>query len=135
MDGFNKNKDISRIENVEEEELPFYRSLGYVDKDKPGDYLCLRTDLVWLKGNRFKSKRACLNYFIKHYKFEYEPFSLKYRDDCLKLYGIWMKERRAQNQDPLYQGMLEDSLTCLNVLLNDYPSLDIIGRLVKRDKK
>lgn len=131
MDEFNQNKDISRIENIEEETLPFYRTLGYICKDKPGDYLCQSQDLVQLKGNRFKSKRAAFNYFVKHNKFEYLPFSLKCKNDCLKLYNLWKEKRKAQNLDPFYQGMLEDSLNCLKVLFDDYPFLYTIGRVVK----
>ena len=134
MDGFNKNKEISRIENVEESGLSFYQNLNYKCAVKPGDYLCLRQDLIQLKGNKFKSKRAAFNYFIKHYKFEYLDFSLKDRDDCLKLFDQWLNTRKPKNQDPLYQGMLQDSRICLRQLMNNYSNLDIVGRVVKIDK-
>lgn len=133
MDTFNKNKDISRIENVEDKELSFYKKLGYEYKEKSGDYICQRMDLVNLRGNKFKSKRACFNYFTKHYEFEYLPFSLRQKESCLKLYVNWMKERKSQSQDLLYQGMLEDNLSSLEVLLDNYSCLDTIGRLVKVD--
>ena len=131
MDNFNRNKDVSRIENVEKKELHFYQDLDYVCKDKPGDYLCQRTDLVQLKGKRFKSKRACFNYFIKYYKFAYLPFALEYKQDCLKLYDRWMTKRKLANKDNVYQGMLEDSRNCLKILMDDYQYLDIIGRVIK----
>ena len=54
MDSFNKNKEISRIENVQEPELDFYSDLGYACKEKSLDYLCRRTDLAYLKGDKFK---------------------------------------------------------------------------------
>lgn len=135
MDKFNKNKDISRIENVEEKDLSFYQDLSYECVYKSCDYLCRRENLVGLKGNRFKSKRATYNYFIKHYQFKYLPFSLRYRDDCLKLYDNWMKERKGQNQDPIYQGMLQDTRVCLKVLLDDYSDLNFMGRLVRIDNE
>lgn len=135
MDSFNQNKDISRIENAEEKDLEFYQNLGYECKEKFGDYLCLRTDLVELKGNKFKSKRAGFNYFIKHYKFEYLPFELRYRDECLRLYNRWMRQRKAQNPDAVYQGMLKDSGICLKVLLDAYKNLDMIGRIARVDKE
>ena len=69
MDGVNENKDISRIENIEEQDLDYYRVLGYIVCDKYPDYLCLRSELGSLKGNKFKSQRASYNYFIKHYEF------------------------------------------------------------------
>jgi len=134
-DSLNNNKDISRIENIEEQDISFYRGLGYECKYKFADYLCLRTRLVKLKGNSFKSKRSCLNYFIKHYEFEYLPFSLRYKHDCMALYDYWMQERKTKNQDRVYLGMLADSRVCLQVLLNAFEGLELIGRVVKINKE
>jgi len=131
MDKTNRNKEVSRIENVEEKDVVFYRNLGYGCQDKYPDYLCKRTEQIELKGNQFKSKRASFNYFIKHYKSECLPFSSRYKNDCLKLYYRWMKNRKAQNRNPVYQGMLKDSLTCLQVLLDEYRNLGATGRIVK----
>jgi hypothetical protein len=132
MDSFNKgNKEISRIENIEAVDLAFFRSLGYVCQEKSRDYLCLREDLVRLRGNRFKSKRSCLNYFIKHYQFEYLPFTKSDTNNCLALYNAWMVKRVQNNTDPPYRWMLRDSLNCLKVLLRDCRGLDITARVVK----
>jgi len=131
MDKTNRNKEVSRIENVEEKDVVFYRNLGYGYQDKYPDYLCKRREQVELKGNQFKSKRASFNYFIKHYKSECLPFSSRYKNDCLKLYYRWMKNRKAQNQNPVYQGMLKDNLVCLQVLLDEYRNLGATGRIVK----
>lgn len=128
MHGFNKNKAISRIENIEQKDLSFYQALGYDCQYKFSDYLCKREDLAQLKGNKFKSKRASCNYFVQHYKAQYLTFSLKYKTDCLKLYQQWMQARKAQNQEPVYQGLLLDSRNSLKILLGS--SLDFIGRLV-----
>lgn len=130
-DKFNRNKDISRIENIEEEDVSFYEAAGFDCQIKSYDYICLRNDLAGLKGNKFKSKRASFNYFIKHNKFAYLPFSLRYRDDCLKLYNQWRRERKTRNQDPVYRAMLDDSSVCLQSLLKDYRNLNVTGRIVK----
>ncbi|MCX5702782.1 MAG: phosphatidylglycerol lysyltransferase domain-containing protein [Candidatus Omnitrophica bacterium] len=135
MDGFNKNRDISRIENIEETDLPFYESLGYCIRSKSYDYLCKRADLVGLAGDNFKSKRACCNYFTKHYEFRLLPFSPKYRNECLKLYNSWVKEREAKNQDRFYQGMLEDSRVSFKNALDNYQGLNLAGRVVRIEKK
>lgn len=131
MDKFNRNKDISRIENIEEKDVPFYEALGYACRYKSCDYVCQRIDLTQLKGDKFKSKRASFNYFTKHYQFEYLPFSLQYRDDCLKLYNLWWSERKSKSKDPVYQGMLGDNFSCLKIIMRDYPDLDLTGRIVK----
>ena len=133
LDNFNQNKEISRIENIEEKDAPFYQNLGFDCQIKSYDYLCARYDLVNLEGNKFKSKRSCLNYFIKHNKFEYLPFSPECRHNCLKLYNRWRQERKVNNQEPLYCGMLDDTLNSLTTMLEGYRDLDIVGRVVKID--
>lgn len=135
IDRLNKNKDISRIENIEEKDISFYAGLGYTCQNKSYDYLCLRGELAELRGNKFKSKRACFNYFTKHFTFQYLPLSLKYRDDCLELYDSWTKERKTKNDDRIYQGMIEDSRESLKNALDNYSDLNFIGRLVRIDKK
>lgn len=131
MDQLNPHPEISRIDNAEEKEIVFYQRLGYVARGKYPEYLCARAEQAELKGNKFKSKRASYNYFIKHYKFSILPFNLRDKGACLKLYHSWMEKRRALNQDVVYQGMLKDSLSCLEVLLKDYRQLGIVGRIVK----
>jgi hypothetical protein len=135
LDGFNKNKDISRIENAEEKDLPFYRGLGYACAPKFPEYLCPRLDLARLSGNKFKAKRASFNYFIRHYQYQYLPFLAQDKENCLKLYLLWMKQRKNKSPDALYQGMLKDSLSCLKILLNEYRNLNFLGRVVKVGKK
>lgn len=131
MDKFNQNKNVSRIENVEESEVSFYKSLGYECRLKPGEYLCERKDLVSLQGNIFKSKRSACNFFLKNYPYKYLPFFIRYKDDCLKLYGLWAKERLLKERDEIYKGMLSDSYKTLKVLLENFKNLGIIGRVVK----
>lgn len=135
MDEFNKNTEVSRIENVEEDELGFFKNLRFPYVFKSYDYLCLRGDLANLRGNKFKSKRACVNYFTKNYPFEYLPFSIRHRQGCLALFEDWACQRKLNNQDPIYQGMLLDSLTSLKILLKDYRDLGISGRVVKIEGK
>ncbi|MBU1090420.1 MAG: DUF2156 domain-containing protein [Candidatus Omnitrophica bacterium] len=131
MNGFNKNRDISRIENLEENGLPFYRKLGYNYNTKSCDYLCLRDDLVDMRGDRFKSKRANFNYFLKNYDFQYLPFSIKYRGGCLRLYESWMGGRKAKYENYIYQSMLADSGNSLKLALENYSSLNFIARVVR----
>lgn len=135
LDTYNSNPEVSRIENVEAGDVQFYRELGYDCTIKSYDYLCERRDLERLEGDRFKSKRACFNYFIKHYDFEYLPFSLKHKDDCLKLYNCWMRQRKNNACDHLYLGMLEDSRLCLENALNNYSGLNLTGRIIKVNKE
>ena len=131
MDGFNNDREISRIENVEAKQLEFYQKLGYGCFAKSGDYLYRIRDIVYLKGNKFKSKRASYNYFIKHYDFGFRPFLKQDTDDCLALYQQWAGQRKNKFSDLLYQAMLGDSLLCQKMAMKHFPQLGLIGYVAK----
>jgi len=131
LDKFNRNKEISRIENAEEKDLEFYRGLGLECVQKSSDYLCSRKQLAELSSDKFKSKRASFNYFTKHYHFEYAPFTKFDKDDCFKLYKLWAEQRRGNTKDDAYRFMLEDSFKTLGLLLDNYQDFNCLGRLVR----
>ena len=133
MDRFNKNKEVSRIENLEKEDLGLYKNLGYLCREKSCDFLCSRSDLAGLKGDNFKSKRASYNYFTKHNDFEVLAYTARYKEECLDLYQAWMRQRLSRNADTLYQGMLKDSLISLKVALDNFDDLGYTGIIVKID--
>lgn len=135
MDSENLNKSISRIENTEERDLDFYKDLGFKFKLRDREYICKRSDIVNLKGERFKSKRNSYNYFLRNYKFEYLTFDLSLRDDCFNLYKLWKEERKEKFSDSVYRKMLEDNFSCFKVALENYENLNLSGRLVKIDGK
>jgi len=135
MDKFNKNREISRIENIPQKDLVYYRSLGYQCVEKYPDYLCLRSDLVLFKGNKFKSQRAAYNYFIKHYNFQVSALKLTDRVDCLSLFGSWIKERKMQCHDAVYCGMLEDNRRVICEAFANYKQLNLEGIVVRINKE
>jgi hypothetical protein len=135
MDKINKNKDISRIENIPQEDLSYYCSLGYVCHDKYPDYLCLRSDLALLRGNKFKSQRAAYNYFIKHNSGDSHRLNLADRASCLNLFNSWVKERKSQCSDDVYCGMLEDNRKIIKDALANYQQLNLEGIVVSLNKE
>jgi hypothetical protein len=135
MDKINKNKDISRIENIPEKDLDYYRALGYLCHTKYPDYLCLRNDLASLRGNKFKSQRAAYNYFIKHYDFDSRDFKLTDRAQCWELFNFWVEERKAQSHNDIYCGMLQDSRKVIKEALTNYKQLNLEGMVVRLNKK
>lgn len=135
MDNVNDNKDISRIENIGQEDLEYYRALGYLCHEKYPDYLCLRSDLEFLKGNKFKSQRASYNYFVKHCNFEAFRLKLAQRPDCLALFNHWVKERKTHCDEDVYCGMLEDNRKVIKQALTNYKQLGLEGVIVRIDKQ
>jgi len=135
MNKFNRNPQVSRIENLELKDVRIFTKLGLEVREKYPDYLCLRLDLVKLQGNKFKSQRSSFNYFTKHYNFSSEPFSVKHIAGCNKIFASWIKQRAGKNQDPVYLGMLEDSRKVLKAIFTDYQDLDYTGIVVKVDNQ
>ncbi|HNQ49921.1 MAG TPA: phosphatidylglycerol lysyltransferase domain-containing protein [Candidatus Omnitrophota bacterium] len=130
MDRCNPNKAYSRIENVEENRIGFYRALGYEAVAKGGEYVYERARLARLAGDPYKSKRAGVNYFTKTYAADYAPYLPRHRQACLDLYDRWAEQRAATSSDRIYIGMLKDSRSCLDVALRRPSALGLVGRIV-----
>lgn len=135
MDHFNKNTIISRIENVEKNDIEFYKNFGYRVILGGGDYICKKKDLVYLRGVHFKKKRSALNFFVKNYDFRYRDYSGKDREECIDLYVLWTKERKGRNKDAIYQGLLDDNFSIFKTALDYYKKLNFVGRVIRiKDK-
>lgn len=130
MDRCNANRAYSRIENVEENRIGFYRALGYEAVPKAGEYVYERIRLARLAGDAYKSKRAACNYFSRTYPAVYERYTAAHRTQCLDLYDLWARERAATSRDKLYTGMLKDSRSCLAITLRSPGALGLQGRVV-----
>jgi hypothetical protein len=131
----NSNPGFAHIENVEEKDLRFYRNLGLECNLKSHDYVLSRQDLVDLRGNKFKSKRASYNYFNKHFEYLYQPILLRDRKECLSLYSLWQRQRKACNSGFIYQGLLEDNGIALKEALKNYSKLGFKGNLARINNK
>ena len=133
LDAVNTNKSVLRIEYVEEADVEWYRALGYDCSVISHDYLYATDQLVRLQGNSYKAKRACVNYFSKNYAFEVCDYADDFRDECLALYQHWAAQRRANCDDPVYCGMMEDSFVTLQTVLEAYSQMECRGKVVRVD--
>ncbi|MEW6101675.1 MAG: phosphatidylglycerol lysyltransferase domain-containing protein [Candidatus Omnitrophota bacterium] len=131
MHSANKNKEVSRIENVEDGDVSLYEKLNLECRRKSWDYICLSSQIAQLKGNRFKSQRASLNYFLKNHTPQYLPYSGREKEECLNLYDNWMGRRKAKYKDSLYQGMLSDSRSTLKLALDNLKDLNLACRIIR----
>ena len=133
MDRKNKNKSVSRVENIESHAVHWFKDAGYVCREKFGEYICRREDLVYLRGEGFKHKGSAYNYFVRNYDFTMRQFAAEDAEVCAKLYKLWKHARREVYHDSVYQGMQEDSQHCLEMLLRHYKQLSFWGRVVEVD--
>ncbi|MDP2938653.1 MAG: phosphatidylglycerol lysyltransferase domain-containing protein [Candidatus Omnitrophota bacterium] len=133
MDGYNLDWNISRIENIEQDNLEVYNKLSLVLKPKDGEYIYETKNLISLSGNDFKAKRSGYNYFVKNYNFQYAEFQPKFKTACIKLYKNWSKMRKVKFKDTIYQAMLEDNFKVHCRVFDFNKELGLIGRIVKID--
>ncbi len=129
----NGESGVTRIENIEAPERALFAEGGFSCSEKSGEYVCDRSCLARLTGNAYKSKRAAYNYFVKHCRAQYRPYRGSDRQECVRLFQRWMCQRRERSSDPLYRGMLEDTFSCLRVLLDGFEKLGGIGRVATAD--
>ncbi len=134
MDRINTNKSVSRIENIDENSISFYRNLGLGLVEKDSEYLYRLAELVNLPGSRFKSKRSSYNFFIKHYQYSLERYDAAMADECLSLYRHWAAKRKAKYNDDIYHACLEDSFDAQELALKNFNQLQLVGWVVKVDK-
>ena len=124
-------KQIARIENVPTDLVPFLQKMGFRTVEKEIEYLYETQALIQLKGDRYKSKRAAYNLFVRNYRAaQLKPYQDTHLADCLALYESWQQERGARYHDELYRAMLEDSQHAHRTGLMNYEELGLIGRVV-----
>lgn len=127
----NRAKQIARIENVPSGLIPFFRQMGFHAVQKETEYLYDTDALIQLKGDRYKSKRAAYNVFVRnHTAAQLQPYQPVHLADCLALYESWQQERGARSHDDVYQAMLEDSRHSHRIGLMNYEELGLVGRVV-----
>jgi len=138
MDALNTHPAISRIENVPQEQVVSFESMGFVTKPKEQEYLYDREALVRLAGDRYKTKRWACNRFIRDHRDDtvrLEPYRSSDRDDCLELFDRWKKQQdesgSPSDQREEDRMMLEDSVSAHRRALENFTALGLTGRLVR----
>ena len=127
----NRAKQIARIENVPPDLVPFFQEMGFHAVEKEREYLYETQALIQLKGDRYKSKRAAYNLFVRnHPAAQLTPYQDAHLADCLALYESWQQERGARCPDDIYRAMLEDSQHSHRTGLMNHEELGLIGRVV-----
>ncbi|MEW5758817.1 MAG: phosphatidylglycerol lysyltransferase domain-containing protein [Candidatus Omnitrophota bacterium] len=139
MNSVNKNKAVSRIENIEDG-FGCREMINCVSTDRPQyflkpkfkEYLYATKDMIELRGDKFKSKRSALNYFLKNYNYEFMPFNKEYTKEAISLYKNWSGNRQLKfNKDDVYCMMIKDNLILHEFLMKNFAKLVMNGYVVK----
>ncbi len=129
----NKNDAASRIENISESGFKFYESCRLKLRPKAEEYIYDSRSLSNLVGNNFKSKRSSYNFFVNNYSFDFEKLDASMKNDCLRLYRSWQKERASKFKDEVYRICLEDSFSAQEEAFRNFKRLGLRGWIVKVD--
>ncbi|RMH31158.1 MAG: DUF2156 domain-containing protein [Nitrospirae bacterium] len=135
----NGGSSVTRIDNIPEELLPHFESLGYRLTLKDPDY-CYRTaDLAALRGQAFKSQRAACNRLSRTHRVHYVPYRRDDREACLAVLDRWILQKRqslASSNPDMNAGavdMLGDAARAHRVALEYDDALGLVGRVVRVD--
>jgi hypothetical protein len=132
----NRNPLASRVEQIDPRFLPLYEKLGYSLSPGSMEYLYRTEDLVLLKGDRYKSRRADCNAFIRVFGSPpLEPFSSADRKECLELWLRWAAFRRSSHADPYYRSLLDDAEGAHRYALRHHQALGLRGWVVRIDRR
>jgi len=133
MDRYNRNPEISRIENLTfsdilKDDLVHFRI-------RPGypDYVYKRQDLVELRGRDFRGKRSDWHAFAKRPGIEYRPYRLSDASEGQRLFDRWQVHRMSRTHDPVARKLLEDSRSYHGRALMQGELMGLTGRVIDLD--
>jgi len=126
----NKGKGVSRIENVEEKDLKFFPPAQYQIYKKSEEFVYEREEIALLRGNKYKSKRALHNQFVRMNQHRFISYDASMKKACLILYEQWSQNRKKANKDEIYQQMIDENKIVHQICLQDYRRLGLAGRVV-----
>jgi hypothetical protein len=133
MNAVNKNRRVSRIENVALEQLQFFPEKQFSIYKKSDDYCYQKEDIAGLRGNFYKSKRSSYNQFVSQYQYQFKPLNSSMIDECMKLYDRWAEKGRVKEKDGVGQWMLEENRIVHESVLAHYKELGAVARVVTVD--
>ena len=135
MDSCNEDKSVSRIENVESSQLGMFKESDFKAIIKENEYIYNKKDIITLRGNMYKAKRADYNYFVTHNIFSYHPYEKDMKEECLALYDEWKSQKQEKSDDALYNYLLAENRDVHQLIFDEGGHVGITGRVVKIDDK
>ncbi len=129
----NKGSGVTRIENIDQSQIPFFDERWYRVTKKADEYVYRREDIAGLKGNDYKSKRSDYNHFVKNNRYDFLSFEAGMISGCMDLYEHWAEERLAASGDEVYRHMIEENRFVHRLAMDYYKELDLVGRVVSVD--
>ena len=131
----NQGSNVTRVENVSQEQLKYFPEEKYHHFLKGHEYCYFRRDLEELKGEAYKSKRSDYNQFLKKYDPKYLKYDASMFEDCRKVYQLWMEQREKVQRDDIYLQMLRENEEVHARVIRESRALGLMGRVVQVDQE
>lgn len=127
----NRNRPVTRVENVPTGLQAELEQAGYRHTSKDGDYLYRATDLVSLTGDRYKSQRGACNRFEREHDGCLESYEDRDQDACRSLFRDWQSHKLAVGIEESARWMLADSETAHREALAHHKALGLTGAVAR----
>lgn len=93
------------------------------------DYVYNVSDLTELPGGKYHAKRNHINKFKSLYDYRYHTMTPEFRDECREMFIRWCDSKRDTISN------IDDQLTAVNRLLDNWENLDVVGSCITVDGK
>lgn len=129
----NKTSALTRIENAPESLADQCRGLGYRVTSKGPDYLYRRTDLVALRGDRYKSQRVAYNHCVKEFRPAFRSYRPEDEKACLILFRHWQQGVRHDGVSDLAVRLAADAESAHRQGISHAAELGLVGHIAEVD--
>jgi Fe-S-cluster containining protein len=133
MRQLNRGGSLTRIENVEENELESFDEKKYTAQLRGHEYIYRRADVAALRGNGHKTRRGEVNLFERTQAGAYvwRAYTGDDFNPCAILFDRWLDGRFQKHDNDIYQQMLAENRMVHRLVLAHAGRLGLVGRVVE----
>lgn len=117
-------KNLEKLDNLTECNYKITKN------DGQGDYIYLVSDLINLKGKKYKSKRNHISYFLKNYDFKYEEINKDNLEECYQMSLDWNKIHKSNIKE--YESKEPQAI---KRAYENFDYLGLVGGLIRSNNK
>ena len=121
---------IIRLFGAEQKQIiseTFPDKFNFEEDPNSYDYVYSIPDLISLPGGKYHSKRNHINKFQNLYQYEYHTMTKTYCAQCREMFQRWSEAKRDTIAN------IDEQLTAVNRLLDNWENLDISGGCITVD--
>ncbi len=87
------------------------------------EYIYLSEDLINLAGKKLHAKRNHINYFLKNYQYEYRPYDISLKEECVEHINDWVDMKGDSRS-------INDEIDVLHRILDNHEALGVKGAVI-----